>query len=377
MRKVCLTILVVMLLPALLGCGLSDMFLGLFPEMPEFADWPGELTGTAEWVEVTFEQAGLSSDVEDVRGLCEAMASQETELFYWTAMVDLGDGQAGEVFRVDILTAEDRVDAFLLDEDGTLLGAGTQQAGEDVFIDLAVRSNSDNPYMIVQSFEPFEFTLFRFVSKELSGPCGQIVVLDFGGSEAVEFAYRGVDEEYETGPAFFVEPLEDEIIRAACIESFMESFDGYGLTVLTDDDPLPDGSFSTIYIGVSDFSPGLAGLSEHVDLGNRYEDDVAVVNAGCLAADVMKLFSRRTAGEFLGKVAAHEMGHLLGLLHVWDPEAIMSDSRLTGIGLDISYVLEKQYTVAPICGTDDGIDVLFGYQDAPRYLSEILGPAEE
>jgi hypothetical protein len=97
------------------------------------------------------------------------------------------------------------------------------------------------------------------------------------------------------------------------------------------------------------------------------------VNAGDLRLLPLRLLGREVFGRALGLIAAHEMGHLLGLEHTLEVDDLMSSSRCRGIGLNVPRLLEKRFERAPLVVRDNEV---LGTQDAGMYLTQILGPAD-
>ena len=171
-------------------------------------------------------------------------------------------------------------------------------------------------------------------------------------------------------------PIDDGAARQAAVEEFRALYAPFHLTVLTDEDPPPDGPFSIIYIGPAEPPFDYYGFSETVDVGNVYQDDVAVVDANRPAIAIARLLGPDVYGRALGAIASHEMGHLLGLYHVSDPDALMTGAQCQGAGLDIERMLRRQLREAPVTAAVAGLqEWVIGYQEPADYLLAVLGPA--
>lgn len=197
----------------------------------------------------------------------------------------------------------------------------------------------------------------------------QTVVLHFGGQEAVTFR-NGLIAPIRIGA------IDNAVVRNAAVEQFRAVYAPYDLIVLTDEDPTPTEPFSVIYIGPSELPLFGYGLAEIADSRNAYPDDVALVDANQPALQLARLFGRETYGRALGMIAAHEMGHLLGLEHVSDPDDLMTGAQCQGAGLNVERMLSRQLKRSPLTLVSADLQPwTLGYQDSVAYLTDILGPA--
>jgi hypothetical protein len=229
-------------------------------------------------------------------------------------------------------------------------------------IDLEFLSDIDEPIATIRRIAAVDAPPIE--------PQPQTVVLHFGGAE-VDIIFRG-------GGLLpvAVDPIDDPAVRAATVRRFREVYASYALTVLSDDDPPPDEPHSVIYIGPASLNFTYYGIAENSDYRNFYKDDVAIVDANQLGLEVLLLFGPDAYGQALAMVAAHEMGHLLGLDHVANPYALMTGLGCQGSGLDIDALINRSFRRSPVVYTGADLSVWsIGYQDPVPYLFEILGPA--
>ena len=201
-----------------------------------------------------------------------------------------------------------------------------------------------------------------------SGPRAQTVVLNFSGQAATSFRSGDIK------PAD-VGAVDDPAVRERAVGAFREAFAGLAVTVLTNDDPPPPEPFSVLHVGPADPPLEALGYAENIDYFNAVPDDVAIVDLNSTALQLMRVLAPADYGAAIGKVAAHEMGHLLGLHHVLDADALMTGGGCRGTGLDPQRMIGRRFMCAPAMAFTTGFSI--GYQDAEAYLLEVLGPAEE
>jgi hypothetical protein len=287
----------------------------------------------------------------------------------------LGPLTSGEVIRVEPL-CDFTAHVYVYDADFTLIPGGSLRDfdGRRQTIDIPITRDTPSACLRIDLEYPSARNesiarLIRLDQTTATALRPQTVVLHFGGQAEVAFRNGWLI------PAQ-VGPLEDPAARAEAVHQFRAVFAPFNLTVLTDDDPPPAPPFSIIYIGPTDLSSFNYGLAEIIDTRNAYPDDVAVVDTNQLALELAHLLGSNTYGRAIGMIAAHEMGHLLGLYHVADPDALMTGAQCQGIGLDVERMLVRQLKKAPIMlATAEQQQWVLGYQDPVADLLQVLGPA--
>lgn len=294
----------------------------------------------------------------------------------------LGPLAAGDRIVVDVeglsgffdpsVAAFDKNFSLFMDNDDVDTLAGLY----DCFFEEIVRHDS-NPYYLVVGHSAFaspgwEVGNYRVTltveRADQVPPRPQIVFLDFeGGPVEVEpegLLLVNMLPPFEAGAIDPVYEGQDELIKEAIIASVIENYERFDVTIVTDPAELPLGeAYSTVMLG--GHSQLAFGIAEAVDHYNADPGDTAIIFTE--AFDPTKFTDTPTALELglaIGNIAAHEAGHLLGLNHVDDPDAIMD-----GASPADTFVRDQDFRVGPLSS-----DVLpIGNQDAPLLLSEIVG----
>lgn len=217
-----------------------------------------------------------------------------------------------------------------------------------------------------------KYTVTIDVSPDGRVPAGapQVVYLDFRGGQDIRvpnvgtFTLKALDAG-DFGPTF---AGQTRTIAAGLAREVRDAYAGVNLTVLTSDEqPVPPaGDHSTIFFG--GFDPRAFAISQSIDTFNADRNDRAIVFTESFGG---RAFSKTpTQAELiqaLGNTVAHEIGHLLGLVHTADCADLMDSS------CGNNRILEPQafknavldLTVFPV-----------GTQDSPELLTWLLGASD-
>ncbi|UCG32813.1 MAG: matrixin family metalloprotease [Phycisphaerales bacterium] len=332
----------------------------------------GEVFAGAVPVNWNGDTAQLSDDTHQTVADYYAgqLSSEVLPAYYLNERIfHLGSMTSGDRLEVEILS--DVVSDVWFYDSGLTFAGGRAHDLDGNRIMLTFPINSENP----DCFLRFNFFYLSNTGKPIAHitrtqgtspgePRGQTVVLNFAGWSQLTFR-SGSLKPTDVGPT------ENAIVRAAVVQTFRETFAGYNVVVLSSDDPPPAQPYSIIHIGPADPRIGTLGQAEHIDFQNAVPDDVAVVDTNHRALSAASLLGPEVLGAALGKVAAHEMGHLLGLHHVSDPNELMTGAGCQGVGLDPLAMLNRQFARAPVSSFTN--DFFVGYQDAPAILRDIVG----
>ncbi len=292
---------------------------------------------------------------------------------------DLGPVEAGDRIEVVVEPASgSRLDplAGLFDADLELLGQSDDESltarDPDSIIDHVVRYDTDHCYLAVTS-SYFDHSVGQYavtvvVTRGGSVPAvrGQTVLLDFDGA-TVEVP--GV-KTYRVGafdPADVDARLagRDEEVKQRIRNGLEDQYDDYDIDFVTTDDALlpDDGTYSRLVFGGS--RSNIFGIAQAIDPYNQDLSDEALIFTGEWSTSFT---GTPTVDELLisiSNVAAHELGHLLGLRHTADITSLMDAT-----GTSDTLLLQQQFKLAPV--SDEVFP--FGWQDAVQLLLDTLGP---
>jgi len=198
-------------------------------------------------------------------------------------------------------------------------------------------------------------------------PRGQRIYLNFSGGTNVVVG--------NTGPQNIVEfdasdlnaawgTVETNIIKNRILTRLEDLFDGYNVSFYT---TAPTSPYQTVYFGGSEVDE-VYGAANYIDLRNDTLAGRALVATDALAAD----FSALTAdqmGMAIANVAAHHIGHLLGLRNTaGGTNDIMDPTSLP----TVIYSSGPRFMAAPLRESEQ-YNGQIGIQDPPQLFEEVIG----
>jgi len=286
---------------------------------------------------------------------------------------DLGSFAPGDRLVVEVRNTSRFLDSLIavFDAEGKLFARNDDHSGSDSLVDEMIRHSGSSYYLAVTHSTVFagsgNYTIDVEVERGGEAPVGsgQIVFLDFDGGlvddpfagtvEMDPFDAGAIDEAYEgqSGP-----------MKGAIVATIQENFEAFDITLFSSDvDAPPEAAHSTVFFG--GFNRLVYGVAESVDAYNRDPEDFAIIYTESFTPDQFsEPVGAEALGVAIGNIASHELGHLLGLHHVNDAEALMDT-----VSPADAFLEDQDFITADL---DDEIFPL-GVQDAFLLLSEILG----
>jgi len=342
--------------------------------------------------DLTTAQSVSLADVTSVRVSGSIANADDIDIY------ELGHLHSGDSITVEVNTSGSGFDAaaaiFHSDAEkqvGILFATNDNDPNEtdglDPFISETIGHTSDHYFMAVaRSFGgllksgSYDLTVRVERGGTAPQPRPQTVLLDFNGWSGT----TGTGETVTVAAfdAASTEPTyagQNQAIKDVIIATVNENFAGFNVNFLNGDTSSADTgtSFSTVYIGQSTAgealigSEGLGFTLEGTDAYNKNPSDNAVVfinSFGATGLEVREPFTAQELGVAIGNVVAHEVGHLLGLYHVFDPASCMNtfDAAPT-------LLVDQRFKMAPL---HFSIFVTTGYmllQDGRLMLAETVG----
>ncbi|HPC23338.1 MAG TPA: hypothetical protein PK920_12750 [Phycisphaerae bacterium] len=290
-------------------------------------------------------------------------------------MYNIGPINPGDRIFVDVRAADPRrldLVAAIFSSEEFLQYYSDDRANNDFnpLIDFVLRGDPGLYYLGIQQYYQNNATGSYTVTVQITPnagvppPAGQVVFLDWDGGENITIPNVGT---FDLPPfdAADLGPYEGqtEQMKDRIEQIVAQRYEGYDLVLLNSDDhPIPSGPHSTVYFG--GFSQGAFAISEQVDPYNRDHADDAIIFTRTYDVAFRRHPTFEQMAQAVGNTVAHELGHLLGLVHTADCEDLMD----TRCGND-SILVPQQFGTAVL---DHSVFSL-GLQNELELLDWILG----
>ncbi|MFH1418017.1 MAG: matrixin family metalloprotease [Planctomycetota bacterium] len=207
----------------------------------------------------------------------------------------------------------------------------------------------------------YSITVERQPGNAVIPPAHQLVYLDFEGGDSVQI---GLEPVVVMRP-FSAESISGRLtgktdyIAGLLVDHMRNDLAPYNVTLVDSKHGAePTEAHSTLFFG--NYNAAYLGLADNVDTGNVAEVQEAIIYAEDLA---MWEYLQPSADEValaLANIAAHELGHLLGLEHAEHAGDLMAtaDTARQVLEIDSTYLrTQLQYDVFPV-GHQNGPDQL-------------------
>ncbi|MCB9850665.1 MAG: matrixin family metalloprotease [Phycisphaerales bacterium] len=200
-------------------------------------------------------------------------------------------------------------------------------------------------------------------------PTNQTILLSFAGGHVEDPVFGTYDvSAFDAGDIAARYQDDTDLIKNVIKQVFAQNYERFSVEIWDTDDPqaatqLAGRVYSRIVFG--GFNTYAFGAAEDVDLYNANTADTAIIFTESFQPGLFNgAPSSEQLGVAIGNVAAHEMGHLLGLHHVNDATALMDEASPAYTLLD-----DQEFKQAPLSHSIFPL----GLQDSADLLAVIVG----
>ena len=289
---------------------------------------------------------------------------------------NLGTVSPGDRIVADVQATSGNLDAvaavFQSNEDLVDFNDDRTPDGSNLnpLIDFVVRGRQDTYYLGIIGYPGGNTTgnyqaTIRITRKVgVPPPEGQIVFLDWRGGSNVTVPNVGTFNL----PAFNATQVglassQTQALKDRIQQIVKDRYSGFNMTVLSSDhDAEPGPAHSTVYFGGESLQA--FAISEEIDSYNQNPSDKSIVFVNGFRGAFSHTPSFEEMAQAIGNTVAHEVGHLLGLVHTADC-ADMMDTTCSNDRI----LTPQNFSTAPL----DGSVFPFGFQPEVDLLTWVLG----
>lgn len=292
-------------------------------------------------------------------------------------LFDLGTLTPGDLLFVDVSASSGDLDPVAaIFDDREFLQAFNDDRNPDATnlnpqLDIVIRGRESQFFLGVAAFPGGSSTGDYHVEVRVARGAGdpnpkpQIVYLNWAGGQNIVipnvdvFNLNPFDAARLNLPGMTA-ALEDQVQQI-----IQNRYSGYNLIVRNSkDDLIPTEPHSTVHFG--GVSSRAFAISEQIDTQNADPSDSAIVFTDSFTGAFGRTLSFTEMSRAVGNTAAHEIGHLVGLVHTKDCNSLMD----TTCG-NTSLLRLQSFRLAPL----DVSVFPFGFQEATELITWALGMA--
>lgn len=290
----------------------------------------------------------------------------------------LGALSTGDAVHVDIQRQTGNLDAVaaLFDSGEHLVAFNDDRTpdGSDLNpqIDIVLPGDADTYYLGIIAYPgnnttgEYQATVRVQRAAGTPQPQPQLVFLDWDGGSEITVKNVGT---FNLPPFSAVDvglsASQTDAFKDRVQQVVADRFSDFDLSVLnSDDSPEPTVAHSTVYFGGRSYEA--FAISEQIDTFNKDQNDDTIIFTGSYEGAFRVSPTFEELAQAVGNTIAHEVGHLLGLVHTGDCDDLMdtscyNDRLLTAQEFGTARLHESVFP--------------FGWQDAQEILSWLLGLA--
>lgn len=197
-------------------------------------------------------------------------------------------------------------------------------------------------------------------------PEKQTIYLDFVGGNSITVENVGTFDLTPFSAADVGLPAgRTAALKAAIKQGVVDRYQGYNLQVITSDEsPEPTTAHSNVYFG--GFNRSAFAISQQIDTMNNDQNDDCIIFTESFKGAFTTTPTLDDMATAISNTVAHEVGHLLGMVHTKSCKDLMD----TTCGND-SILTVQTFTRASV---DESVFPV-GFQDATEILTWVLGLA--